>query len=345
LVFPAEDRSVFVPRGMILNFANGRQMDLSATVANTKDVFVLGKQADGSDNGGGLPPRILYLNSLGGPASAAVIGAQAVQGYTILAPFCTAAGIALDLRGSGDGIIDMVQADGCLIGVAMGGQNNNIGLMNAFNSNIDVLVDSDTFDCGIGYLHSEYYKYASVQIANAATNIMGFRIGTHKGIQNAQYATSQGFVDFRSNGAVVTIDSAEYRNGKGAAIRVGTGVGNELIIGHLLVDGRKTNPLYDQSTDMAAVEWQNGTIKIKSMDAQYLQGQPVRIQGTLGTFAKISNADFEGCTGGTHEILMATDGTTTGAPSLLRLRAVDSSRGVSARYSKTGTATIEDDLA
>lgn len=303
LVFPAEDRSVFVRRGQRLIYTCNKAMDLSALVGNTKPVFRLARKSDGTLDPGGLPVEIWGLRTVGGPGNHAVFDSANCTSPMFRSCFLTSAGIGIDLgAGSADGIVLGCYFDQGLTGLIAQGQNHIIDACGAYDIWTAFRVTGGAYDIVFGTIIAEYIKTCGLLVDAASCNVS---IGTYHGVLNEQFPTFEGFIQIAAHGAKVNAGLLSFRNPKGPAIYHGTGVGATLDVAKLVVDGLKTNPLYAQSTTAAAFSDVGLAATFGSVTIRNCTGTPFTRSGAVPGSLAIGSGRFSSNTGGAADIVSA----------------------------------------
>jgi hypothetical protein len=305
------DKSVYVRKGQHLrgDGIGTTYIDLTGTSANLNHIIVMGRNAGGADPGG-LFAEVSGFIFVGGPSGAAVIQTDQA-GWSIHDIMFSSPGIGI-YTGGGDGFISQCFFDEGLTGILLTGQNHTIVGCAFYLLNNQIQVNSDTFDVNIDSCQFEYPQNRSILLADSATNIKNLSIRGCNFIMNSQYVGHIAFIGIRSVSADIFIGGGcTFRNGKAAAVSHETGVGNVVVMDGFVIDGNKTNPAYTQGTTSQGVVASNMDVTMRNGVLRNLTGQPVTFGGTVTSKLLAENIKFENCTGGTTDITITNNQTTS----------------------------------
>jgi len=292
------DGTVYVHKGQLLTGAGEGVTNIMSTVqtGTGRRTFLLG-YSETTQDGGGLPPIIEKMSTIGGDTSGAVIESF-VAGSQVRDMFITSCGVGI--RVGSDCIVTRCIIDQGLNGILLSGQNVIISDVIMYVMNYGLTIASNTYDCQINNCHFEYGKYNDITFADASSNIQNVSITNCQFLKNEQYATLSDDIAFRGNGANALISGCTFRNSKGYGIALQSGIGNEVKVIGCVFNGNKTNPAYAQSLTSKGINARYGIVTVDSCDFKNLNVHG--IQCTTSTDLIIKNCNYSSITSGTSFI-------------------------------------------
>lgn len=274
--------SVYLRRGQsLLGEGVSTLIDAGGARGST---FILGRRRSGAARGeadpGGLPVLAASLLGLGGNAEHGFFYIS-VEGFQLRNLFLSAVGLGLEIEAS-DGIVSDVAIDQCLSGVHMRrSQNNVFQNLNIFSANYGITFGELCRDIVVANAIFSYTRYASVLLAENATDITSIKLANCTFTSNEQYETFIGHIHSRATRSDIQISSCTFRNMPGPAIWQGTGVGLTVDMHNCILDGRRTNPTYAQSGRSSGIRTGHGSFFINGCNFRNLQAEAIQIAAGL----------------------------------------------------------------
>lgn len=286
--------TIYVQKGQRLKGAGDGTTRIRPDVTSTGRVtFKLGAGIPGgveTGNPGGLPPIIEKMHTEGGDTTGAVVE-MTVAGAQCRDMFITSPGVGINI-GGGDTITTRCFLDGGLTGVRFTGQNHIFTNNLFFNLNYGIIIDADTVDTQIQNCHFEYTEFNDILFDTGDTGIKGVLISNCQFIKNIQYSTSNGAINFNSNGAEAEIKGCTFRNQKGASIIATTGNVNTVSVTDCIFNGDKTASGYTQSTTARGISTGAMVLTVSGCEFVNLHSNPI----TMNSASASGNTKIRNCT-------------------------------------------------
>jgi hypothetical protein len=269
--------TVYVRRGQSL-FGEGFSTFIDARGA-TASTFVLGRRQEGergTADPSGLPISMESLMALGGSPTTGLIYV-ALEGFQIRNLFLSAVGVGLEIEGA-DGIVSNITVDQCLNGISLkNSQNVVLDNLTFYLANFGITIDSRCADVVISNSIFSYTRHASVLLADKAHDISAVRLSGCLFTSNEPFSTFLANVYCRASSSDLQIDGCTFRNMAGYAIWQAAGIDLTMDVRGCVIDGRRTNPVYDQSMKSAGIRTGFGSFTINDCHFRNLQAEALSV--------------------------------------------------------------------
>ena len=296
-----DDKSVYVRKGQHLRgFGQATaQIDCAGTEYNTNPIIQMGTSPANPLNefghygdGGGLGAEISGLFFISGPQGSGVIHNEYCAGWSVTGCWFSAAGIGVYAAGV-DGMINHCTFDIGLTGLVLDGSTTTVSECLFFNNNYGIRVAS-SYDCTINDCLFDFSRYSAIYIGTGVDNnkIRPLNIHGCKFFMNEQFVEFVGYIVVACSDSDIWIDGCTFRNNPGYAFTHSLGSGTKVNINTCLFDGRVSNPAYNQSSTMGAVNASNMDVTMNSCTMRALFVSPILVGGTLSTTFRGSNLEF-----------------------------------------------------
>lgn len=259
---------------------------------------------------GGQPVSIEGLFIVGGPASGCIVF-NGVAGGFVHDVFISSPAVGIQATNSTDLNFTDIIIDQGLTGISLSGCGNIQGTtIKFFNTNFDLTIGSNTYDCQFTNCHSEFNQFTSVLFADAATNIVNCRFTDWTFTYNVQYGTFTGTIQNRASGTVAVFNGCSFNNVPLYAYTHGTGTGSDITFNHCTFDGQASATAYsaNQTLTMGAINTLNETVRCKGCIFKNMPGPfgtggltpkpPILLAGTLASVLELDGCEYFNITAG-----------------------------------------------
>ncbi|QDF45944.1 hypothetical protein vBVpaPMGD2_5 [Vibrio phage vB_VpaP_MGD2] len=317
------DGKVYVRKGQTL-FGNGGASHL---YMGSTGGIVMGWKSDGTEDPSGRPPRVSDIWIEGGWQPIFV----EVSGWSVDNVFISFPVAGMFATGTDGHITDCTFDGGSGLLSLSGGAHTVSNCIFFLGTNQlslggdkerQILHSSTITNCVFNFPSYSSIRVANGKVKNVTLSNCTFNL-------NEQFKTHKGYIitewsggDFPQPEADMIIDGCSFVNPKEYAIDLNAGSGHNLMVSNCTIDGEQPHPLWATAASSKGIRMgTRGILKVTDTVLRNLKGQPVSLEGTADIDFRITDCDFDNCTGGDVDILV----TNTSRNTKVRLRDVKGS--------------------